>query len=153
MAKASARGLPLRGLARMPLLVALAFSVMAIVIKITRAAMIETLSRDYVAFARARGLNQGRVLIQYVLRNALIPVTTAAGLVIVGLVAGSIYVEVTFALPGIGTLTVDAVSKRDIPVIQGTTLVFSLFVIVANLAIDVLYTLIDPRVRFEGVKS
>ncbi len=132
---------------------ALAFSVMAIVIKITRAAMIETLSRDYVTFARARGLSQGRVLIQYVLRNALIPVTTAAGLVIVGLVAGSIYVEVTFALPGIGTLTVDAVSKRDIPVIQGTTLVFSLFVVVANLAIDVLYTLIDPRVRFEGVKS
>ncbi len=132
---------------------ALAFSVMAIVIKITRAAMIETLSRDYVTFARARGLKQGRVLIQYVLRNALIPVTTAAGLVIVGLVAGSIYVEVTFALPGIGTLTVDAVSKRDIPVIQGTTLVFSIFVVVANLAIDVLYTLIDPRVRFEGAKS
>ena len=132
---------------------ALAFSVMAIVIKITRAAMIETLSKDYVTFARARGLDQGRVLVQYVLRNALIPVTTAAGLVIVGLVAGSIYVEVTFALPGIGTLTVDAVSKRDIPVIQGTTLVFSLFVVVANLIIDVLYTLIDPRVRFEGVKS
>jgi peptide/nickel transport system permease protein len=132
---------------------ALAFSVMAIVIKITRAAMIETLSKDYVTFARARGLDQGRVLVQYVLRNALIPVTTAAGLVIVGLVAGSIYVEVTFALPGIGTLTVDAVSKRDIPVIQGTTLVFSLFVLVANLIIDVLYTLIDPRVRFEGVKS
>ncbi len=132
---------------------ALAFSVMAIVIKITRAAMIETLSKDYVTFARARGLNQGRVLLQYVLRNALIPVTTAAGLVIVGLVAGSIYVEVTFALPGIGTLTVDAVSKRDIPVIQGTTLVFSIFVVVANLAIDVLYTLIDPRVRFEGAKS
>ena len=59
----------------------------------------------------------------------------------------------SFALPGIGTLTVDAVSKRDIPVIQGTTLVFSLFVVVANLIIDVLYTLIDPRVRFEGVKS
>lgn len=133
--------------------VALAFSVMAIVIKITRAAMIETLGKDYVTFARARGLSGGRVLIQYVLRNALIPVTTAAGLVIVGLVAGSIYVEVTFALPGIGTLTVDAVSKRDIPVIQGTTLVFSLFVVVANLVIDVLYTLIDPRVRFEGVKA
>lgn len=133
--------------------IALAFSVMAIVIKITRAAMIEAMVKDYVTFARARGLSVRRVLLQYVLRNALIPVITAAGLVIVGLVAGSIYVEVTFALPGLGTLTVDAVSKRDIPLIQGTTLVFSLFVVVANLLIDILYTFIDPRIRFEGVRS
>ncbi|TJV07901.1 MAG: ABC transporter permease, partial [Mesorhizobium sp.] len=94
-----------------------------------------------------------RVLLQYVLRNALIPVITAAGLVTVSLVAGSIYVEVTFALPGLGTLTVDAVSRRDIPLIQGTTLVFSLFVVVANLLTDILYTFIDPRIRFEGVSS
>lgn len=133
--------------------VALAFSVMAIVVKITRAAMIETLSKDYVTFARARGLSGRRVLLHYVLRNALIPVTTAAGLVVVGLVAGSIYIEATFALPGLGTLTVDAVSKRDIPLIQGTTLVFSIFVVLANLVIDVLYTLIDPRIRFGGVRS
>ncbi|TIP37280.1 MAG: ABC transporter permease, partial [Mesorhizobium sp.] len=128
-------------------------SVMAIVMKITRAAMIEAMVKDYVTFARARGLSARRVLLQYVLRNALIPVITAAGLVIVSLVAGSIYVEVTFALPGLGTLMVDAVSKRDIPLIQGTTLVFSLFVVVANLLIDILYTFIDPRIRFEGVKS
>ena len=133
--------------------VALSFSVMAIVIKITRAAMIDVLGKDYVTFARARGLGRWRVLFRYVLRNALIPVITAAGLVIVSLVAGSIFVEVTFALPGLGTLTIDAVSKRDIPVIQGTTLVFSLFVVLANLTVDVLYTLIDPRIRFEGVKS
>ncbi|MES0205089.1 ABC transporter permease [Mesorhizobium sp. LNHC209A00] len=133
--------------------IALAFSVMAIVMKITRAAMIETMVKDYVTFARARGLSARRVLLQYVLRNALIPVITAAGLVIVSLVAGSVYVEVTFALPGLGTLMVDAVSKRDIPLIQGATLVFSLLVVVANLLIDILYTLIDPRIRFEGVKS
>lgn len=133
--------------------VALAFSVMAIIIKITRAAMIDALSKDYVTFARARGLSPSRVIFRYVLRNALIPVITAAGLVIVGLVAGSIYVEATFALPGIGTLTVDAVGKRDIPLIQGTTLVFSVFVVVANLVIDVLYTLIDPRIRYGGAKS
>jgi peptide/nickel transport system permease protein len=132
---------------------ALAFSVMAIIIKITRAAMIDALSKDYVTFARARGLSSSRVIFRYVLRNALIPVITAAGLVLVGLVAGSIYVEATFALPGIGTLTVDAVSKRDIPLIQGTTLVFSVFVVVANLFIDVLYTLIDPRIRYGGAKS
>ncbi|WP_245426350.1 ABC transporter permease [Mesorhizobium sp. WSM3862] len=133
--------------------IALAFSVMAIVMKITRAAMIEVMAKDYVTFARARGLSARRVLLQYVLRNALIPVITASGLVIVSLVAGSIYVEVTFALPGLGTLTVDAVSKRDIPLIQGTTLVFALFVVVANLLTDILYTFVDPRIRFEGVRS
>lgn len=132
---------------------ALAFSVMAIIIKITRAAMIDALSKDYVTFARARGLSSSRVIFRYVLRNALIPVITAAGLVIVGLVAGSIYVEATFALPGIGTLTVDAVGKRDIPLIQGTTLVFSVFVVVANLIVDVLYTLLDPRIRYGGARS
>lgn len=132
---------------------ALALSVMAIVVKITRAAMVKELDRDYVTFARARGLSAGRVIFAYVLRNALIPVITAAGVVIVGLLAGWIYVEVTFALPGLGFLTVDAVQKRDIPLIQGTTLVFACFVVAVNLAVDLLYTLIDPRIRFERVQS
>ena len=132
---------------------ALALSVMAIVVKITRAAMVKELDRDYVTFARARGLSASRVVFAYVLRNALVPVVTAAGVVIVGLLAGWIYVEVTFALPGLGLLTVDAVQKRDIPLIQGTTLVFSCFVVAVNLAVDVLYTLIDPRIRFERVQS
>lgn len=132
---------------------ALALSVMAIVVKITRAAMVKELDRDYVTFARARGLSASRVVFAYVLRNALVPVVTAAGVVIVGLLAGWIYVEVTFALPGLGLLTVDAVQKRDIPLIQGTTLVFSCFVVAVNLAVDLLYTLIDPRIRFERVQS
>ena len=132
---------------------ALAFSVMAIIIKITRAAMTEALGNDYVTFARARGIGRPRVIVMYVLRNALIPVITAAGLVIVGLVAGAIYVEATFALPGLGTLMVEAVTRRDIPVIQGTTLVFSIFVVLTNLLIDVLYVLIDPRIRYEGARA
>jgi peptide/nickel transport system permease protein len=132
---------------------ALAFSVMAIVVKITRASMIEELDKDYVAFARARGLSQRRIIFAYVLRNALVPVVTAAGLIVVGLVAGALYVEVTFALPGLGSLTVDAVQKRDIPLIQGTTLVFAVFVVLINLIIDVAYTLIDPRIRFGRVAS
>lgn len=132
---------------------ALALSVMAIVVKITRAAMVKELDRDYVTFARARGLSAGRVIFAYVLRNALVPVVTAAGVVIVGLLAGWIYVEVTFALPGLGFLTVDAVQKRDIPLIQGTTLVFSCFVVAVNLAVDLLYTAIDPRIRYERVQS
>ncbi len=120
--------------------VALALSVMAIVVKITRASMIEELDKDYVTFARARGLSRRRITFAYVLRNALIPVVTAAGLIVVGLLAGAIYVEVTFALPGLGSLTVDAVQKRDIPLIQGTTLVFSVFVVLINLIIDVAST-------------
>jgi peptide/nickel transport system permease protein len=132
---------------------ALALSVMAIVVKITRAAMIEELDRDYVTFARARGLSATRITFAYVLRNALIPVITAAGIVVVGLLASAIYVEVTFALPGLGSLTVDAVQKRDIPLIQGTTLVFACFVVAINLIIDVVYTLVDPRIRFGKVQS
>jgi len=88
-----------------------------------------------------------------VLRNALVPVVTAAGLIVVGLVAGAIYVEVTFALPGIGSLIVGAVQERDLPLIQGTTLLFSVFVVVINLLIDVIYVVIDPRIRFARVES
>ena len=128
--------------------VALALSVMAIVVKITRAAMIEELDKDYVVFARARGMSRARITFAYVLRNALIPVVTAAGIIVVGLLASAIYVEVTFALPGLGSLIVDAVQKRDIPLIQGTTLVFACFVVLVNLVIDVIYALIDPRIRF-----
>jgi peptide/nickel transport system permease protein len=80
-------------------------------------------------------------------------VVTAAGLVIVGVVAGAIYVEVTFALPGLGSLIVDAVQNRDIPMIQGTTLFLSAFVIVVHLLIDIVYVLIDPRIRYGRVEA
>ena len=87
------------------------------------------------------------------LRNALIPVVTAASLVVVGLTAGAIYVEVTFALPGLGRLLVDSVRQRDLPLVQGTTLFFSVFVIGVNLITDVIYTLIDPRVHFGRISN
>lgn len=132
---------------------ALALSIMAIVVKITRASMIEVMDRDYVAFARARGMSAARVTISYILRNALIPVVTAGGIIVIGFLANAIYVEVTFALPGLGSLIVDAVQKRDIPLIQGTTLVFACFVVLINLLVDVIYTLIDPRIRFGRVES
>ena len=134
--------------------VALALSVMAIVVKITRAAMIEELDKDYVVFARARGMSPTRITFAYVLRNALIPVVTAAGIIVVGLLANAIYVEVTFALPGLGSLIVDAVQKRDIPLIQGTTLVFAVLRGRSSIwSIDVIYALIDPRIRFGRVAS
>jgi len=132
---------------------ALALSIMAIVVKITRTSMIEVMDRDYVAFARARGMSMTRITFAYILRNALIPVVTAGGIIVIGFLANAIYVEVTFAIPGLGSLIVDAVQKRDIPLIQGTTLVFSCFVVAINLIIDVVYTLIDPRIRFGKVES
>ena len=132
---------------------ALAVSVMAIGVKITRAAMIEELDKDYVVFARARGIAPGRIVLAYVLRNALVPVVAAAGVVVVVLLASAVYVEVTFALPGLGSLIVDAVQKRDIPLIQGTSLFLACFVVMVNLMIDVIYVLIDPRIRFGKVSK
>jgi peptide/nickel transport system permease protein len=126
---------------------------MAIVVKITRASTIEVMDCDYVAFARARGLSAARITVAYILRNALIPVVTAGGIIVIGFLANAIYVEVTFALPGLGSLIVDAVQKRDIPLIQGTTLVFACFVVLINLIVDLTYTLIDPRIRFGKVES
>ena len=127
---------------------ALALAVMAIVVKITRAAVIEEMEKDYVAFARARGVPERRIVLSYLLRNALVPVVTAASVIVVATMAGAIYVEITFALPGLGSLLVDAVRQRDIPVIQGATLFFSLFVIVVNVLTDILYVVIDPRIQF-----
>ncbi len=129
--------------------IALALSLLALIVKITRAAMIDELDRDYVAFARARGLPRKHVLGRYVLKNALVPIVTAAGIIVVALVGGAVLVEVTFGLKGLGTLLVDAVIDRDIPVIQGLVLLTAVFVIVVNLGLDVLYTVIDPRIRFQ----
>jgi peptide/nickel transport system permease protein len=133
--------------------VALAISVMGLVIKITRASTIEELGKDYVAFARARGLQGRRISSAYVLRNALIPVATAAGLIVVGLLTGAVLVEVTFGLPGLGMLLVTSVTQRDIPVIQGVVLITAIFIVLMHIGIDVLYTLIDPRIRFGRVES
>jgi peptide/nickel transport system permease protein len=133
--------------------VALGISVMGLVVKITRASMLEELQKDYVAFARARGLGRRRITMSYVLRNALIPVVTAAGLIVVGLLTGAVLVEVTFGLPGLGMLLVNAVTQRDIPVIQGVVLILAVFVVLMHVAIDVLYTVIDPRIRFGRMEA
>jgi peptide/nickel transport system permease protein len=133
--------------------VALGISVMGLVVKITRASMLEELQKDYVAFARARGLGRRRITMSYVLRNALIPVVTAAGLIVVGLLTGAVLVEVTFGLPGLGMLLVNAVTQRDIPVIQGIVLILAVFVVLMHVAIDVLYTVIDPRIRFGRMEA
>jgi peptide/nickel transport system permease protein len=128
----------------------LALAVMALVVKLTRAGMIESLEQDHVVFAQARGLSGARVLTAYGLRNALVPVVTAAGLVLSGLLVGSVLVEVTFALNGVGTLFVESVNKKDIPMVQGIVILTAIVVVLVNLATDIAYLAIDPRIRFES---
>jgi peptide/nickel transport system permease protein len=130
--------------------IALALSALALIVKVTRAALIEELDKDYVAFARARGLGFGRVLFGYALRNALVSVVTASGLVLIYMLTGAVLVEVTFSLPGLGSMLVEAVQGLDIPLVQGLVIVIAVFIVVVHLVIDILYRLIDPRIRFGG---
>lgn len=129
--------------------VALALTGMALVLKLTRAAMVSALDQDYVAFARARGLPRSRVLLAYAFRNALVPVVTAGGLILGFMLTGAVLVEVTFALPGVGSLLVDSVTFKDVPMVQGVAMVAATTIILVNLVTDIVYLLVDPRIRFE----
>jgi len=128
--------------------VALALTVMALVVKLTRAAMIGALEQDYVVFARARGVSASSVLVTYALRNALVPIVTAGGAVLGALIAGAVLVEVTFTLPGLGSLLVESVQAKDIPMVQGITVVIAVVIVFVNLLTDLVYLLVDPRIRF-----
>ena len=122
----------------------------AIIMRQTRSAMIEAMSTDYVRTARAKGLDGGQVIFGHALRNSLIVVTTIAGLQLGGLISGAVITEQIFVLPGFGKLTIDAVFTRDYPMIQGVTLVTATAYIGINLLVDLLYSVIDPRVRVGG---
>ena len=113
-----------------------------------RTIFLEEISKDYVRTARAKGLSELAVLFRHVLRNALIPILTGVVVVIPLLFMGSLLVESFFAIPGLGRLTVDAILRRDYPVIQGVVLLFSFVYVLVNLMIDLLYTLFDPRIRY-----
>jgi len=127
---------------------ALALTATGLVVKITRASFVTELEKDYVTFARARGISPSRVLFRFVLRNAATPIVTAAGLILAYMLAGSVLVEVTFALPGIGALLVDSVTSQDIPMVQGLAMLIAALVVVVNLVVDLVYPLIDPRIVF-----
>ncbi|MEU0463717.1 MULTISPECIES: ABC transporter permease [Amycolatopsis] len=142
---------PVRGLYYLTLpAVILGLSHAAVVQRQTRSSMVGTLTADYVRTARAKGLGRGAVVFRYGLRNSLIVVTTIVGLQLGGLIAGAVVTERIFSLPGIGKLTLDSVFSRDYPVIQAVVLVITFAYIVINLLVDVLYTVIDPRVRVSG---
>ena len=123
--------------------------VAAVMARFTRSSFINILKEDYVPTARAKGLNETVVVAKHAFRNALIPIVTMMGLQFGFLLGGSIVVEVVFNWPGMGRLLVDAVDMRDYPIIQGLVLLFSLEFILINLAVDVLYAVINPTIRFK----
>jgi peptide/nickel transport system permease protein len=125
-------------------------SLAAVIMRQTRASMIETMTTDYVRTARAKGLGRGRVLLRYGLRNSMIVVVTIVGLQLGGLISGAVVTERIFALPGFGKLTLDAVFTRDYPVVQAVVLVITLGYILINLVVDVLYSVLNPRIRVGG---
>lgn len=120
----------------------------ALASRTTRAVMIEVLNQDYIRTARAKGLPERMLLIRHALRSAAVPVITIFGIGIGGMISGAVATETVFAIPGLGRLTVDAVLQRDYPVIQGLVLMFSLFYVLINLAVDLSYAYIDPRIRY-----
>jgi peptide/nickel transport system permease protein len=119
----------------------------ALLARITRAAMLEVLAQDYVRTARAKGVSQRGVLFVHALKNAANPVVTVAGLGVALLIGGTVVTETVFAIPGLGTLTVNAILERDYPVIQGVVLLFSFAYVIVNLIVDLLYSFFDPRIR------
>jgi len=120
----------------------------ALITRFTRASMLDVLGEDYIRTGRSKGLGEPVVVMKHALRNALIPILTVVGLTMALLLGGAVVTETVFSLPGVGNLVVSAVLRRDYPVIQGALIVIAALYVLVNLAIDLLYLLIDPRVRY-----
>lgn len=120
----------------------------ALIARITRSTMLEVLSQDYIRTARAKGLGQRATLFVHALKNAAVPIVTVIGIGIALLIGGAVVTESVFAIPGLGRLTVDAILRRDYPVIQGLVLMFSFVYVLVNLLIDLSYTVLDPRIQY-----
>jgi peptide/nickel transport system permease protein len=117
--------------------------------RMTRSAMLDVLDQDFIRAARARGVGEWSTIAKHAFRNTLIPVVTATGIILSLLIGGSVIIEQVFALPGIGRLIVQAILARDYPLVQGTMLLLGFAFVVINLLLDIVYTLVDPRVRYE----
>jgi peptide/nickel transport system permease protein len=120
----------------------------ALLARMTRSSFLEVLSQDYIRSARAKGMASFQLIVIHALKNASVPIVTTIGSGIAVLIGGVVVTESVFAIPGIGRLTVDALLRSDFPVIQGVILVFSFFYVILNLAIDLIYTVLDPRIRY-----
>ena len=127
---------------------ALGMVYMALIARITRASMLDVLSQDYIRTAHAKGLSSDKVLIGHALKNAAVPIVTVIGIGVALLISGVIVTETVFAIPGIGRLTVDAILRRDYPIIQGVILLFSSAYVIVNLLVDLSYAVLDPRIRY-----
>ncbi len=128
--------------------IALGLAYIALIARITRASMLEVLSEDYMRTARAKGASTGAMLLHHALKNAGVPIVTVIGIGVALLISGVVITETVFNIPGLGRLTVDAISNRDYPIIQGVIVVFSGAYVLVNLAVDLVYTVIDPRIRY-----
>ena len=120
----------------------------ALIARVTRAAVSEALTEDFVRTVRAKGVSELRLMLRHALTNAAVPIVTVIGLSLAGLISGVVVTETIFAIPGVGQLTVDAVLSRDYPLIQGITIFFSLVYVVINLLVDLSYLMLDPRIRY-----
>jgi peptide/nickel transport system permease protein len=127
---------------------ALGVTYIALIARITRASMLEAINQDYIRTAYAKGASVGSILFRHALRNASVPIVTTIGIGIALLIGGVVVTESVFAIPGLGRLTVDAILRRDYPVIQGVILIFSGIYVLINLIIDITYTMLDPRIRY-----
>ncbi|MBC7636988.1 MAG: ABC transporter permease [Acetobacteraceae bacterium] len=127
---------------------ALGGAFVALIARITRATMLEVLSQDYIRTARAKGVSQRPILFMHALKNAAVPIVTIIGIGFAGLIGGAVVTESVFAIPGVGRLVVDAILRRDYPIIQGVVLMLSFTYVLVNLCVDLLYTLFDPRIRY-----
>ena len=128
--------------------VTLGSAFIALIARITRATMLEVLNQDYVRTAKSKGVDQHAILFVHALKNAAVPIVTIIGLGVAGLIGGAVVTESVFAIPGVGRLVVDAILRRDYPVIQGVVLMFSFVYVLVNLGVDLLYTVFDPRIRY-----
>ncbi|OWT80100.1 MULTISPECIES: ABC transporter permease [unclassified Achromobacter] len=128
--------------------ITLAVVFIALITRITRASMLDVLGEDFVRTARAKGVSERYVLYRHALRNAAVPIVTVVGLALTTMISGVVVTETIFNIPGVGRLIVDAVMARDYPVVQGTILFFSFVYVFINLAIDLAYVLLDPRIRY-----
>ena len=120
----------------------------ALIARITRATMLEVLSQDYVRTAKAKGVGSYTILFLHALKNAAVPIVTVIGIGVALLIGGAVVTESVFAIPGLGRLVVDAILRRDYPIIQGVVLMFSFVYVLVNLGVDLLYTVFDPRIRY-----
>jgi len=128
--------------------VTLGSGLVAAIARLTRTSMLEALGADYIRTAQAKGLSEWTVTLRHVLRNALIPVVTVMGMSLAGLLSGAVVTEQIFAWPGIGRLAISSIYQRDFPVVQADVLFVSVVVVAMNFVVDVLYTLLDPRIRY-----